>query len=229
MFVLADDWDDDLANSARPYIELYYKQEAREFASRVGADADYWSVVNPRLKDAIDKAVLKFAESTNATTSMELSEAIERLRDELRDGLIAGEPVRELTQRVQEVFDRAEQTRAMTIATTETSRAVHEAQVLSGEASGVVVGWRWLLSEDACEICLDIASSTPVIPLGGMFAVVGTDPDYSSVRFPPAHPHCMCGVTEILDTDEDAALVTGGNGGSKSGSTVATVPVEVGA
>lgn len=206
LFVLADEWDDELANGARPYIELYYKQEAKDFKARVGADPDYWSVVNPKLNEAVDKAVFKFAESTNRTTSMELSAAIERLRDELRQGLVHGEPVRELTNRVQEVFDRAEQSRAMTIAATEASRALHDAQVISGEASSVVVGWRFLASDDACPICLEIAESNPVIPMGGSFAQIGSG-DYSDIKAPPVHPNCLLGETSIFASNVRRTIV----------------------
>jgi hypothetical protein len=205
LFVLADEWDDELAKSAKPYIELYYKVKAKEVRARVGASPDNWSVVNERIREAVDMASMKFAKSTNDTTSMILSDAIAALRDELKAGLEEGDPIRAMTRRVQSVFDEAEKSRALTIASTEVSRATHQAQVLVGEASGVVVGYRWLLSDDACPVCMDIAEQNPVIKSGGTFATVGSNPDYSVIKFPPAHPNCRCAMTEILDTDPEAA------------------------
>ena len=200
-FVLASEWDDDLAESARPYIELYYRQSAKQVKARVGADPSFFEVVNPKLSEAVDAASSKFAQSTNQTTSLELSDALDTLRDELRQGLLTGDPIRELTMRVQGVFDLAEKTRAMTIAATEASRATHHAQVLAGEASGVVIGYRWLLSADACPVCIAIAESNPEVEPGGSFAKFGDNPEYSDVQFPPAHPNCQCSMTEILDNE----------------------------
>jgi len=157
-------------------------------------------VVNPKLNDAVDEALLKFAESTNSTTSMEISDAIETLREELRTGLFQGDPLPELTKRVQEVFDQASESRAEMIAASEASRAVHDAQVISGEESGVVVGWKWLCSDDCCDICLDIADNNQFIPLGGSFATIGGG-DYADVEHPPAHPNCLLGETPILAAD----------------------------
>jgi hypothetical protein len=200
-FVLASEWDDDLALSAKPHIELYYQKEAAAVKARVGASADFWEVVNPKLSEAVDELSLKFARSTNETTSMELSAALDTLREELRQGLLEGDPVRLLTERVMGVFDRADKSRAITIAATEASRATHHAQVLAGEASGVVMGYRWLLSDDACEVCIAIAEANPEIEPGGTFAKFGSNPEYSDVQFPPAHPSCQCSITEILDNE----------------------------
>lgn len=200
-FMLADEWDAALGFEMRPYIELAYDGEVQDFTRRIGADPTFPMVVNPNIREAVDAATLRFAKSTNETTSMLLSDALDALRQELKDGLIAGDPIREMTKRVRSVFDEASQSRAMTIATTETSRAVHNAQVISGEASGVVRGWRWVLSEDACSQCLAVAESNPEIPLGGSFAKFGDHPDYSDVRFPPLHPSCACALEEILDNE----------------------------
>jgi len=102
-----------------------------------------------------------------------------------------------LTKRVNAVFNNASSYRAERIARTEASRALHLGQRMEAQDSGVVKGYRWLLSADVCPICVDIAANMPEIPLDGKFGTVGTGV-YSDVWAPPAHPNCMCTITEIL-------------------------------
>lgn len=193
-----------LAMSGRmtPLIRMIWDDAADSFAPRVGLDPDSWSVVNPHTERMIEEAALAFCEATNATTSQDLADATAKLRDELRAGIVdAGESLTELTKRVNAIFDQATTSRARTIAWTETARAVHAAQEQAAMASGVVAGWKWLLSGDACPLCVAIAARMPAARLGQAFAVIGSDPNYSEVRFPPAHPHCGCTLVEVLDTD----------------------------
>jgi hypothetical protein len=99
---------------------------------------------------------------------------------------------------VKAVFTEAETWRARRIAATEAARAFHAAGELSAIESGVVAGWQWLVSADACPMCLMVAAEARTAKLHQAFAVVGDHPDYSQVRFPPLHPHCQCSVVPIL-------------------------------
>lgn len=109
-----------------------------------------------------------------------------------------GDGLRELTKRVNSVFDQAERWRAERIAATEASRAVHAAQWQSEVESGVVAGHEWLASGDACPICQVIAQKAKRVQLGQRFAVVGDHPTYQDIRHPPAHPGCQCAMVAIL-------------------------------
>ena len=150
----------------------------------------------------IEEAALAFCDSTNRTTSLSLDRALARRREELHQGVVVeGESVQKLTKRIQAIFDGAEKYRARAIAQTETSRAVHAAQEQAAIQSGVVTGFEWLLSGDACPICIAIAARCPAVRLGHAFAVIGENPHYSQIKFPPAHPHCNCTVVEVLDID----------------------------
>lgn len=154
-------------------------------------------VVNQRLQDAVDALTLRFCEETNNTTSEELSDALERTRDALRQGTVEGLAIKDLSRRVNEVFDRAETWRAKRIAITESSRAVHLAEQISAEESGVVKGFRWLASADACPLCMALDGKE--VPLGVPFEVgTSTVPEYSDVYFPPRHPNCQCTTIEVL-------------------------------
>jgi hypothetical protein len=152
-----------------------------------------FDVFNPRVLDAIRDAVFAFCDATNQTATRDVGQAIQDLRRELSAGLERGEALRELTARVQEIFD--DPARAFRIATTEASRAVHAGQLIAAEESGVVAGVRWLASSDACPLCLPLDGVE--VPLGQPFVVAGTGP-YASVFHPPRHPHCQCSMTEVL-------------------------------
>jgi len=193
-------------NSERmtPLLKLTWEDAAAAFAPRVGLDPDEWSVINPLTEKLIDQAALDFCESTNSTTSMQLDAALAKTREELKAGVVEkGESVDVLTKRVNAIFDQAEKWRARRIAQTETSRAVHSAQEQAAIESGVVKGWEWLLSSDACPLCHKIADEAKYVKLGQAFAVIGKNPKYSEVRHPPAHPSCNCTVVEVLDVDPD--------------------------
>lgn len=193
-----------LAKRMTPLLQLVWDKSARLFAPRVGLDPDEWSVVDPNTRRMIEEAALAFSEKTLATTSLQIEDAIAKTRAELIAGVVErGESVEALTKRINGVFDQAETWRARRIAQTETSRAVHAAQEQTAIASGVVAGWKWLLSEDACPLCKTIARRAPFVRLGQPFAITSDDPHYGTVKAPPLHPHCNCTVTEVLDVDAD--------------------------
>ncbi|HUE15612.1 MAG TPA: phage minor head protein [Planctomycetaceae bacterium] len=186
-----------------PIISATWDRAGSFFASQVGLDPDHWSVVNSHTAQKIQMAALDFCRETNATTSDDLDAALAKTRQQLQEGIVdEGESVEQLTKRVNAVFDQASKSRARAIAQTETSRAVHAAQEDAAMHSGIVTGWKWLASSDACDVCLAIAARAPTVKLGQPFAIIGTNPTYAKIMYPPAHPHCNCTVTEVLDTDK---------------------------
>jgi len=159
-----------------------------------------FAVMNPRLNDAVDRLTLAFCEETQQATSLELSEALAATRAAIREGTVEGLAIDELTRRVNAVFDEAEQFRAKRIAVTEASRAVHLAQDLSAQESGVVWGFEWLASADACPRCLALAGKR--VPLGTPFVTdASKNPAYATVYHPPLHPHDQCTLLEILNPE----------------------------
>jgi SPP1 gp7 family putative phage head morphogenesis protein len=188
-----------MASAMTPILSQYWDEGGKKARERIGLDPDQWQVTDPNLKAKIEAAALQFCGRTNQTTSLQLDKALARLREELTAGLVEhGESIPQLTKRVRAVFEHASEHRARRIATTEAARAVHAAQEQSAIESGVVAGFEWLASEDACPLCLQIAAEVKQVPLGGKFAEVGTHPLYSRIGFPPAHPHCQCTVIEVL-------------------------------
>jgi SPP1 gp7 family putative phage head morphogenesis protein len=81
--------------------------------------------------------------------------------------------------------------RALMIAVTETRRAVSAASMDSYQEAGVEkVEWLIAASETLCEKCSSNASAGP-IPLNSEFP--------SGNTAPPAHPHCRCAISPVLD------------------------------
>lgn len=190
-----------LAMSERmtPLISTYWDEAGRAWRAVHDLDPDVWQVVNPYLKSKIEQAALAFCEATNNTTSLAIADALGITRQELIAGLVdAGEALPKLVKRVNKVFDLASRWRARRIAAAEASRAVHAAQETAGREAGIVAGWEWLASSDACPLCLRIAADHRFVRAGEDFAVVGTNATYSHVRHPPAHPGCNCSMVEVL-------------------------------
>lgn len=189
-------WTEEMARKAQPLIAIFVKEGGEALYQRLNMPGP-WNVQSPRVREAISRASMRFCETTNETTSLELNEAIAKLREELAQGLVGEEnSLYELRKRVEGVFDNAERFRATRIATTEASRAVHQGQYLAAQDSDLVVGFKWLLSSDACELCQGVAAENPDgIPLDGEFS----HDDYSgAIQYPPLHPNCQCTVTELL-------------------------------
>jgi len=180
----------------KPVVELIAQQEARSVLGRVGASDVVFDVKDPHVQAAVDRLILRFCEATNAATNREIGSAIAELRQSLGAGLDEGEGIRELTRRVEGIFDKASQYRARRIAATETSRAVHFGQQLGAEQSGVVTGKQWIASTDGCPLCLSLHGT--IVPLSGQFPHDPEPGPYSGRPFPPAHPNCRCDMIEVV-------------------------------
>src|SRR4051812_22088934 len=123
------------------------------------------------LDRAVNRASLLLADSTLATTDLQVAEAVQQLREAMRKGLYEGEANAQLSERVSAIFTDLEQRRAYLIAETESARAKHTGELMAIEDAGVEAKKVWLADNMACPKCS---------PLNGMakdlsepFAVVG--------------------------------------------------------
>ena len=146
--------------------------------SRVGLDPNEWSVINPHTERMIQQQASASRDSTNESiVSQELDKALDQLKEELTEGIVEeGEALPAPHLAGQKGLRQAREEQARTIAQTETSRAVHSAQVEAAKASRVVTGWTWLASADACEeIIPAIVARCPTVKRQP-FAVIGKNP-----------------------------------------------------
>jgi HK97 family phage portal protein len=127
------------------------------------------------VKAWLDKVAKTSGESINSTT-------IEAFEQTMNEGISAGESLGELKNRVEEVFNFAQGTRATLIARTETARCVTEAHRQMYEYYGFDEV-KWLLSSGACEECVVKSSdSWNVKTIEGQI---------------PVHPNCKCDYTPL--------------------------------
>jgi hypothetical protein len=151
----------------------------------------YWDLYDPSVLEAVDELALDFCRATLDTASRELGQALEDLREALRQGVKAGRLNEWLTRKVAEIF--ASTPRAYRIAQTEGSRAVHAGQLFTARELGATVK-TWLASADACDRCLELADVEK--PLDEPFTVDPAGGPYAVVQHPPLHPHCLCTISE---------------------------------
>ena len=204
-FVPMKSWDLKLYERCRPVLRLTWLDAYKDKATRlgeVGADPDRFDVTNPNLLETIDKAIYQFAESTNETTTLELNTALDKLKEGFAEGLVEGDRLHELTTMVGQVFDRAEKVRAKLISQTESSWAHHRAERQAAKDSGVVKGFEFLLSADACEVCQRVNAENKQIGLDEAFYVDESAPPAYRERIGPIHPGCRCSFIDIIDTEE---------------------------
>jgi hypothetical protein len=193
------DWTDEMTSAMTPVIRPYWDKGGKRLYAEVGLDPKAWSVTSPALAPQVREQAFHFCQSTNESTTLRLQAAHAELRRALDEGLVnGGESLPWLTKRVNGIYTGLTKSHAGMIAATEASRATHLAQESAAYDSGVIAGWEWLLSSDACSLCHKIANKTGRVRLGQPFAVIGNHEYYSQVRMPPGHPRGMCSVLTIL-------------------------------
>lgn len=167
----------------------------KNIPSAVGGLKFGFDIYRPESIEFIKTATYEFAASTMATATREANEAIADLRRALESGVSRGETVNEVNRRLFEIF--ADPNKAARIGVTESSRAVHQGQLVAAQESGVVTGLKWLASSDACKLCLELNGK--VVPLGRPFYVSPKGGPYAIVTAPPRHVNCQCAATEVID------------------------------
>lgn len=156
--------------------------------------------------DAIAGPVQKYFKEAEGNLVKSVTETVDTtIREQLSEGVTAGESVRELTTRLRDSVDGMSGVKAEAIARTETAKAFNTARDDAWVESGVVEEKRWMLAPDACSFCVQVAKKD--VPVGGLFAAKGsriTDSfgnvmklDYSDVAVPPLHPSCRCTVVAV--------------------------------
>ncbi len=185
----------EMFNTMLPLVKLYYDYGAEDTVSRLGLDTGILKVVQPNIELGAKQTCLGFCQATNDSTSKELGQAIQELRESLAEGLTAGEYKNALMARVQEVFDSLENNHAFIVGVTEASRAQHAAMNITNQASGIVKGYKWLASANCCDECQELDGKE--VELDTPFVTKGDGP-YDTVPYPPAHPSCRCAVIEVI-------------------------------
>lgn len=186
--------------------------EAAGLRARVGLrqkDAGEWDIRNTSIYDQIQRHVIKLADSTvadiKASTLEEAKRAVNEMRSEVLAGQQAGENLRDRVKRIERFFGEESRWKARRIAVTEASRAANWGYLAATADTEWVVGYEWLLSEDACPQCkaVGLVGGRPRrVKKGSPFATgQSKDAFYATILAPPLHPGCQCTLTGIIEDD----------------------------
>lgn len=188
-----------------------FDASARRARVKIGQkDADQWEIRSQSVYEQIKQHEIKLAASTindmQAATADEAERIVEQMRTELLAGQKAGETLAAKTERLAKFFAETARYKARRIAVTESARA-HNYGYLAGTADmDVVTGYEWILSDDACDECkrIGMVDGRPrLVKKGSPFATgQSKDEYYATVQCPPLHPGCRCAVAGVLDIEQ---------------------------
>jgi HK97 family phage portal protein len=194
----------DFVESVLPSLKLFAQEGAEQGAAEVyeaSKNEGVWEalrVVQPKLAEAVQAHAYIFCDQVNESTALSLQEAEDSLKEELTEGLQAGERQNAIMERVKGIYDELSTQHSYLIAHTESMRATHSAMIQVGKENGVADGKKWIASDDACDQCQELDGV--VVGLDDPFVTDGEGP-YASVECAPRHPGCRC--TNSLYVKED--------------------------
>ncbi len=202
---LADDlfepkfWELETATEFRLLYRSVIVDAGEKLANRMGINFDLearW------VHDLIDGRSNQLAGNVTATT-------YQAIKDQLREGVKAGESIPDLAARIEGLFDQTYANRATTVARTEVISAYNASTALSAQDMGpdIAAGQQWISTRDDRVREDHLNADGQVVAIGDTFDVGGEqlaypgDPDVD----PSNSVNCRC-TTAILSPAEFAAL-----------------------
>jgi len=174
----------DLADFTIPRITEMVKINGTNAYAELGVEGSF-DVTNPKVIKWIKAHCGDLIVSITDTT-------FDALKATLTEGIKLGESIPKLAARVTEQYADCKGYRAVRIARTETITASNQGALQAYKQSGVVEKKEWLLSADACDICLDQAAAG-AIPVDDNFP--------GGFDAPTAHPNCKCAILPVIEKD----------------------------
>lgn len=184
-------WDDELRGLSTKLMGTVFGEAGSKIKDAFGLAFD---LDDPGVQTALDNAVNRIV-GTNQTTW-------NAIRNELKDGIAAGESIAKLQKRVKGVFDQADRYRARVIARTEALSAVNTSQHLAAKDSGVVKQKRWLAASDHRTRESHAQANGQTVDLEDTFSIGGFPMLHPGDRNAPAREVIQCRCTVIYVTDD---------------------------
>lgn len=163
-----------LTEKLAPVFLGIMQEEGASALLEIGSESPF-QLDNPAVRAALKKQTQRFAKEVTDTT-------YDSLKNQLEEGIKAGEGAEELSKRVNKVFDFATKTRARTIARTETGAASSVAHEQAYRQAGVEKK-RWITTEDDRTREAHARADGQVRNMNDKFSVGGEELDYPSDRF----------------------------------------------
>lgn len=181
----------DIGMSGIARARVHKAPTLKELQRAIGINWDTWKPGNRAASLVVNppRGLSSLLDSVNVTVNGINRTTLDRigtiLANGLKEGITPAEMARNMQSDIDELLDDSE--RALTIAQTETSRAVSIASRELYQESGVELV-EWLVA-DPCDTCQENADVSP-IGIGEVFPSGDTEP--------PAHPNCVCDIAPYL-------------------------------
>ena len=171
----ADYWDNQLAQIFESHFQTVGATAAGSIKNQIQAPPgidDHSALA--KVDDTLKKRALASAVKVNQTTR-------KAIFGQLQEGVVNGEGIGPISDRINKVFDNADAVRARMIAQTETVGALNEANTTYAQSlpSGVVGGKMWLSHHDARTRATHRLADGQIVPVRSPFWVGG---------YPMQHP-----------------------------------------
>lgn len=161
-----------------PYLAQFIKDSGIDAISMVAPQETF--ELTKRIQNLIKKRAKEFAESVNNTT-------LEGLDQTLSEGIVAGEGIRDLANRVEKVYGEFPTYRSELVARTEATAANNEGFLEGYEQSGVATGKEWINAGDE-----RVRIEHQDVPIGVGTEIVGLREAFSNgLQFPQEY-NCRC-------------------------------------
>ena len=166
-----------------PFLRRYIEQAGDQAILLTGIDVAF-DHDNPITRSFIEKRAEFFAENFTDTT-------IEKLREQIEQGLEADETIEQISERVSQFYDTERTYRSDRAARTEVAASSNFAAEEAYSQAGVEKK-QWLVVAPEDEDCLSLSGD--VVDIGEPFQTdAGEDIDN-----PPVHPNCVCTVLPVF-------------------------------
>ncbi|SDD64942.1 phage portal protein [Myxococcus virescens] len=192
-----------LSEEVGPVNDEAYEAWAQQALDQLGTGARF-DMRNPLVREALERAAGERIALINETTA-------QALRSELAAGAAAGEGVRELANRVEDVFEDAEGYRARRIARTEVVGLSNSANFEAWRQSDVVEGKEWLSVRDGSTRDSHRKLDGVVVGLDEPFVTSGGRKAQHPGGFGVAEEdiNCRCtGLPKVADPDKAVRALT---------------------
>ena len=190
---------------------VYSRIDENDETATVGSEllpADVFDIRNITYLKSWESHFLLLCDETKAdieaSTGKKFGTLLAKIKQDITNNEFSGNPVLDLVNELEKYFDESLAYKARRIAVTESNRISNQGFVEDSSNDDVVVGYEWVLSADACDLCkavgIDVEGKPKQVAKGQSFANhLSGEPYYADIRHAPLHPHCRCSVKAVLD------------------------------